>query len=476
MTQPSNFIYTDEQDEYIEIAIELEQVLGDAIREHELVLIGHPTRWANGHKYWRDGELGVDTDTAGMIWVHPIGKPIDDNETGVDAGIPFLVLNDGGIDDSQSAFGTPVKIKRRGGQKVIDGLAGDIGTEYYHNVKVRNQRSVDISQFDYGLIKPTSPPSEFLFWSGGVFVFDGVAYTALSRKTSAIISPEPIANKAIYVLIEYNPVTDTLIYTRGSAFDFDSASMTPQHNQAIANKPNSIDATRFLIGWVRVYNGMTTILIGDILPRIEMLNKDTIPTVPSLTVTDGATSVIDATTINFNSGAVVTDNGSGEALVDISGGGSSLGDTAIQTLFAINEFTNTLSGALTNLAHNNVIYDPESVVDDYGTNKHHIPQAGIYKTEWTLSLVPDTPSGEVQLTLGIYINNSIVAIFEYSYDDNSINTNGTISGQWIESLSKDDKIEFKASFAGDSPSIETWSQIAVYKINGGSIVNEGIPT
>ena len=273
MTQPSNFVYTDEQDEYIEIANELEQVLGDAIRDHELVLIGHPTRWANGHQYWRDGELGVDTDTAGMMWVHPIGKPIDDNETGVDAGIPFLVLNDGGIDDSQSAFGTPVKIKRQGGVKVIDGLAGDIGTEYYHNVKVRNQRSVDISQLDYALLKPTDPPSLSVFWSGAKLTLATTAYDADPRPTADLYSPAPSSGNALYVMIEYDPVANDFVYTRGSAFAFDPTSKTPQHAQAKANRPSTINAARFLCGWVRIFNGMVNVLIGDIVNAQEFLHK-----------------------------------------------------------------------------------------------------------------------------------------------------------------------------------------------------------
>lgn len=39
-----------------------------------------------------------------------------------------------------------------------------------------------------------------------------------------------------------------------------------------------------------------------------------------LTVTDGITSVLNVTTLDFNTGATVTDGGGGNAIVDISGG------------------------------------------------------------------------------------------------------------------------------------------------------------
>lgn len=85
----------------------------------------------------------------------------------------------------------------------------------------------------------------------------------------------------------------------------------------------------------------------------------------SITVTDGVTPVVNVTTIDFTSGAVVTNGGAGTANVAISGGGSPTfyNDTVSGTIDGVNKtftVTHTIVGAIT-LFLSNSMY--QNIVD-----------------------------------------------------------------------------------------------------------------
>lgn len=278
MTNP-NFDLNFELDVFSDLGAQFERALGDGIRDRTLAKLGNPLRTI-GDPYLVKAELGVDTDTPGMVWIHQ-GDDTSDDETGETdrVGAPALALNagEGRLDDKELIFGTPVWVRRQGNELYILGTGGRAAAEYLHNTAIRPQASVNISQLDYALLKPTVPPSMRVWFSGAYPVLDGLAYRGGAQLTAALdASPltPPASDMAKAILIEYEPSTDSLILTEGADFDYDVTIDNPPHEIAFNGfYPVTIDPARFLLGWVRVYNGQTSITQKDILPAQELMSK-----------------------------------------------------------------------------------------------------------------------------------------------------------------------------------------------------------
>jgi len=265
--------------DFNQIGQEFADAFGDSIKEPRLYLLGHPGKFAAGEGDPVRAVLGRDTDTPGMVWVHPMSVRIPGQPAGTSEESPRLVLNEGKgkIRDDDLIYGLPVHVRKEARSDVIDGTAPYPAAEYLHGVKVRPQRSIDLSQFDYMLLHPTNPASGGVIFTGGYPVFDNTVYQLLPRLIGNLVStfvPGLDDGEAVAVMIEIDPVLNSFAFTNGDVFNHSPATGLPEHSGAFATYyPQEVDTGRYLLGWVRFYAGMSTIVQQDIFPAQEVVSK-----------------------------------------------------------------------------------------------------------------------------------------------------------------------------------------------------------
>lgn len=253
------------------IAQMLADLLGDSLRPNILVALGNPQKPANDNIY-----VSLDeADHPGMVWVHGISGEIGEISGNVGEGdqqaVYQAVLTPEKIRDGLLVFGTPLYIKRQNGRYHVVGLGGEMANEYLYGLRDRTQRSIDLSQFDAGLIRPTAPSGGRILVTTFPAVVENTAYRVPTLQSSDLITtyePGLSDGQAKAVLIECDATTNTLYYTASSAFTNDT------HDAAFtANYPKTLTGARFCMGWVKIYEGMTTIEIADILHAQEVFGK-----------------------------------------------------------------------------------------------------------------------------------------------------------------------------------------------------------
>lgn len=134
-------------------------------------------------------------------------------------------------------------------------------------VPFRPQTPIDISQFNYGLLRPSSPPSMSAVITGAIRNLNGEIYQTGNTPTKDFTPDIPVAD-AVGVMIELDPTTGGLTYTLSTAFSPDLSL-----EAAFSFLPSSVSATRFLCGYVKLYAGQTTITQADTLPAQEIISK-----------------------------------------------------------------------------------------------------------------------------------------------------------------------------------------------------------
>jgi hypothetical protein len=158
-----------------------------------------------------------------------------------------------------------------------------------------------------------------------------------------------------------------------------------------------------------------------------------------------------------------------QSIADLSGGG---GGGTMSTLLILQGFSNTLSVSTPEtLAYVSAVYDPEGVADGGGTDKHHLPQTGKYKVEFSLEIVPSSfGSSSLGVVLNIEINNSDPGdVWETIFDSTSLGSNYVFSGVFYISVSEDDFIEFIVTCTGEGISFDSNSVIVITRIDDGDI-------
>lgn len=255
-----------------QLARVITQTLGDSIREPFLMDLGDPIT----------GDVDIELSRAehpGLVWVHArrgenqtiSGQPglsDEDKETATRA-----LITPNKIPDDLRIYGAPVYVVQRAGVLTVFDLGGMAAVEYFANFKNHNQRSVDISQFDYGLIRPTAPPGKTVIISPFRATLDGIAYDIPPLQTGDLIDAYGFVatqGEARAVKIEVDPKTNTLYYQGTSPFTDNT------HPLAFPNYPHTITAGRFLLGWVKMVKDMTRITVNDIYPAQEIYSKDSI--------------------------------------------------------------------------------------------------------------------------------------------------------------------------------------------------------
>lgn len=249
------------------------EILGDSISRPLLMNLGNPLT----------GEVEIaltDAESPNLVWVHArtgnqqilSGNPAladDDKQTATRA---LLLPNK--IPPDLLIYGTPVYVKTVDRVLQVIDLGGVYAAEYLYNLKNRPQRSVDISQLDYALIRPTSPPSPKILMSPFRPTLNSTAYNVPALLSVDLIDAYYGAlqiGRARAIKIEVDPAAATLHYEQGSAFTDTS------HALAFATYyPKTVTPGRYLLGWVKLYYQITAITVTDIYPAQEIFSKDSI--------------------------------------------------------------------------------------------------------------------------------------------------------------------------------------------------------
>lgn len=243
--------------------------LGDSIREGKSALLGHPLT----------GEVVVPLEKAdhpGLFYIHGIGStgavptnPETDGETSWTSAL----LTPDKIPTGLLIYNAPVLVQRQDDNLWhITGLDGVKAAEFFFGLKDRPQRSIDISQIDYGLLRPTDPVSMKVIISRANYDFDDIIYLVSSLATIDFTDAVFLLNDGIAqaVRVDINPVTKSIVYTYGDHF-----ADTLTHEEAFDDfYPKEIDVGLFTSGWVRLFGSMTSIDIGDIFHGQELYTKN----------------------------------------------------------------------------------------------------------------------------------------------------------------------------------------------------------
>ena len=245
------------------IALAIFTVLDGVITQDESFELGNPQT--------REVEAEL-TEHPGMVWIHGISGQVQELNDGDDKQLVVrALLGRDKIPDGLAVYGLPVKAKKVNGIYEIQGLDGLRAAEFLFGLLDRLQRSVDISQLDYMLARPTKPPSGKIEVSASNPVFSDTAYRLPSKLSSDLIAayePALAVGEAVAVKVELDPVTNTLYYEAGAEF------VNTSHELAFnLYYPAAIDPTRFLVCWVKIYESMLVIDIADILHGQEFINK-----------------------------------------------------------------------------------------------------------------------------------------------------------------------------------------------------------
>ena len=196
-----------------------------------------------------------ETDKFGLVYVHGIGDT------------PFSAYTaENSIGIKELIPGRLVKIRPMDNNRYeIVGLASEDG-EFMEGVSLHDQTPVYRSQLIDGGLQSNN--SDTVLTVGTTWVVDNTTtYVTTDQNTgdlldgttndtgASAIQPPSTANKAIYVLVQIDPTTNTLSYKQGSEFN---ASFTYQlaHTNSFVPAP---DLGRAILGYVKLINGMTAI-------------------------------------------------------------------------------------------------------------------------------------------------------------------------------------------------------------------------
>jgi hypothetical protein len=316
---------------------ELLQSIGQATREVWGDDLTRPTKYVIG-RLNSDGSTStvVSSGEYNRVWVR---NPGDDTGDAVQA------VNPQQLQPHEISFNRPVMCKPQRGELVIVGRAIE-SADYQANYNPRPQTPIYRTQYKSALIYPSSPTSFIVKYYGAMFKVDGVPYNVVDKTSSDFTSTVPGSN-ALSIKVEVDPVTGTWHETTGSSFT------TSSLEDAFTN--GDLDTTttvgRFLIGWIRLYNGQTAIEREDVLMGEWMLaNNDSGGGFWNGTIVESFDAVVssDGTIITTS----LAQSGGGDLSMIFSDGVTQLDTTPAKTI--------TLTAGSTASPQGNWIYIPKS--------------------------------------------------------------------------------------------------------------------
>lgn len=237
-------------------AFELEQALGNKLQDEIPVFIGNPD----------GGTIYVDENTRTEIYVHDDGATV--------SGASFISAS--GIPKDKVRFRQPILIKQspNGSYRYV-GIDDQSDTLYSAgNTETVTADPVYVEQIRYGTIHPYSGLSVLVvgaMYDGTYWVNDLIAdaFDGTAEDTSMVsITPPTTNNRQIAVLIQLDATTSTLEFKQSSEY----SSAINRSNAYSASLLPTRDADRFLVGYVFLKAGMTSITYSDIWQLPEFLN------------------------------------------------------------------------------------------------------------------------------------------------------------------------------------------------------------
>lgn len=249
-----------------QIAAYVAGIMGDSVRRPDHMVLGHP----------ETGEVWVaNPEHAGQVWVHRAGEAYPTVETNPirsddQTGVTTALLKPNTLDRRYVIFGTAVRCTMVDGFYTVIDLDGIAAAEYLFGLNNRPQTSVDVSQFDYGLLRPVQPAAWRVMVTAAQYNVSGTIYNVPTLQTDSLISYAtgllPGQARAVQVLVD--PATPALELVASDIF-----TNSTLHDYVFANYPNTVGADRFNAGWVKVYAGQGVIMLDDLLPAPELLSK-----------------------------------------------------------------------------------------------------------------------------------------------------------------------------------------------------------
>ena len=273
----------------------MKQSLGDSVREPFLMDLGNPFTGAV------EISLEDGAEMPGLVWVHARTSQtmvLSDQpqlDTGDKVSPSRALLKPNKIPDDLKVYGVAVYVVEQNGVLEVVDLGGLAAVEYLFGLKARPQRSIDISQLDYGLLRPTLPNSGRVLTSPFRPTLNATAYDVPALMSIDLIDTYAgtlTDGYARAVMVECDPTDATLHYTASSPF------LNTTHVRAFPlYYPKTVNRGRFLMGYVKLYFDIVGINITDIYASQEIYSKDTL----------AGEAVLDA--IVVAAGGVVTSQG-----------------------------------------------------------------------------------------------------------------------------------------------------------------------
>lgn len=207
-----------------------------------------------------DGSVStvVTSGEYGRVWVR---------EPGADTGDAIQAINTV-LQQHEISFNRPVQVKKQRGDLIIIGNAPE-SANYQANFNPRPQTTINRQQYQIALIHPTTPPSMTVKYYGAMYRRKCCTYFISDQISSDFTASIPGAN-AIAIKVELDPITNTYYETVASSAFVTSKTLLEALSEGLLDVEAS--AGRFMIGWIKLYNGQTAIGLNDVLSSENMLN------------------------------------------------------------------------------------------------------------------------------------------------------------------------------------------------------------
>jgi hypothetical protein len=232
-----------------EVAQAKREVWGDDIARPRDFVIGRLNTDGTVSTVVIDGDYG-------RVWVR---------EQGADVGDAVQAINTV-LQSHEISFNRPILVKEQRGELVIVAKAIE-SVNYDAGIPASPQRAMNRNQYRVALLAPSTPTATMrASYYGGMFGIDGAVYWVNDIESSDFTATIPGSN-ALSIKVEVDPITSTYYETTGSSF------VNTSLENAYIN--GDLDTTRtvgrFLLGWIRLYNGQTTLQNDDFLMAENML-------------------------------------------------------------------------------------------------------------------------------------------------------------------------------------------------------------